>query len=129
MAFQAATATTNLLLDGKSPTLAPLARCGSGCSRSVMRLGESKFSPTSTGPTSSRATTGECTHTDQLDAGDNQEGSARTSWSTAKLRLASVQLWPACFDQLQHSMEYEVMESTEAWTRQRRHKLCYPFIW
>ena len=38
-----------LLLDWKSPTLAPLARCGSGCSRSVRRLVERKFSPTSSG--------------------------------------------------------------------------------
>ena len=38
-----------LLLDWKSPTLAPLARCGSGCSRSVKRLVERKFSPTSSG--------------------------------------------------------------------------------
>ena len=33
----APTTTTTPLLDWKSPTLAPLARCGSGCSRSVMQ--------------------------------------------------------------------------------------------
>ena len=39
------TTTTGL----EAPTLAPLARCGSGCSRSVKRLVERKFSPTSSG--------------------------------------------------------------------------------
>ena len=72
MAFQAATgeapsttsstSSTTLLLDGKSPTLAPLARCGSGCSRSVRQLVERKLSPISSGLTFFRATTGEWTH-------------------------------------------------------------------
>ena len=61
MAFQAATgeapsttsstSSTTLLLDGKSPTLALLARCGSRCSRSVRQLVERKLSPISTGLT------------------------------------------------------------------------------
>ena len=82
MAFQAdtgeapstssSTSSTTLLLDGKSPTLAPLARCGSRCSRSVRQLVERKLSPISTGLTFSKQLQ-ESGHTGQLVSGDNQE--------------------------------------------------------
>ena len=83
-----------LLLDWKSPTLAPLARCGSGCSRSVKRLVERKLSPTSSGWTSSRASQG----VDSWTLGTTrrirqpQHSKASASSSTARLRPAITQL-------------------------------------
>ena len=83
-----------LLLDWKSPTLAPLARCGSGCSRSVKRLVERKLSPTSSEWTSSRATPG----VDSWTLGTTrrirqpQHSKASASSSTARLRPAITQL-------------------------------------
>ena len=83
-----------LLLDWKSPTLATLARCGSGCSRSVKRLVERKLSPTSSEWTSSRATPG----VDSWTLGTTrrirqpQHSKASASSSTARLRPAITQL-------------------------------------